>query len=70
VGDVAVTAFGVLALLGLLLAGVGVVRGARLPLVAGTGLLLALAGAWVIGLPGAALGLVALAFWGRGSSRA
>ena len=69
-GDVAVTAFGVLALLGLLLAGVGVVRGARLPLVAGTGLLLALAGAWVIGLPGAALGLVALAFWGRGSSRA
>jgi hypothetical protein len=62
VGDVIATAFGVLALLGLALVGVGAARGARLPLVAGTGLLLALAAAWVVGLPGAALGLVALAF--------
>lgn len=60
-GDVTVTAFAVLALLGLALAGVGLVRGARIPLVVGAGLLLALAGAWVGGLPGVALGLVALA---------
>ena len=39
-------------------------------LVAGGGLLLALAGAWVIGLPGVALGLVALAFWRRRRSGA
>ncbi len=69
-GDVTVTAFGILALLGLVLAGVGAVRGARVPLVAGTGLLLALAGAWVLGLPGVALGLVALAFWRRRPSGA
>jgi hypothetical protein len=70
VGDVTVTGFGVLALLGLVLGGIGAVRGARLPLVAGTGLLLALAGAWVLGLPGLALGLVALAFWRRRPSGA
>lgn len=69
-GDVTVTAFGVLALLGLVLAGVGAVRGARGPLVAGAGLLLALIGAWVVGLPGAAVGLVALAFWRRRPSGA
>jgi hypothetical protein len=70
VGDVTVTAFGVLALLGLVLAGVGAVRGARILLVVGTGVLLALVGAWVVGLPGAALGLVALAFWRRRPSGA
>lgn len=69
-GDVTVTAFAVLALLGLVLAGIGAVRRVRLPLVAGTGLLLALAGAWVLGLPGVALGLVALAFWRRRPSDA
>jgi glucose dehydrogenase len=52
------------------LVGIGAVRRARLPLVAGGGLLLALAGAWVIGLPGVALGLVALAFWRRRRSGA
>jgi hypothetical protein len=70
VGDVTVTAFGILALLGLVLVGVGGVRGARIPLVAGVGLLLALGGAWVVGLPGVALGLIALAFWRRRPSGA
>ena len=69
-GDVTVTAFGILALIGLVLVGVGAVRGARIPLVAGAGLLLALGGAWVVGLPGAALGLIALAFWTRRPSGA
>lgn len=69
-GDVTVTAFAVLALLGLVLVGVGAVRGARIPLAAGTGLLLALAGAWMVGLPGVALGLVALAFRRRRPSGA
>ena len=69
-GDVTVTTFGVLALLGFVLAGVGAVRGARVPLVAGAGLLLALGGAWVVGLPGVALGLVALVFWRRRPSGA
>lgn len=69
-GEVTVTAFGILALLGLVLVGIGAVRGARIPLVAGTGLLLAIAGAWVVGLPGVALGLVALAFWRRRPSGA
>ena len=69
-GDVTVTAFGILALLGLVLVVVGAVRGTRIPLVAGAALLLALAGAWVVGLPGAALGLVALAFLRRWPSGA
>jgi hypothetical protein len=69
-GDVTVAAFAGLALLGLVLAGIGGVRGTRLLLVAGGGLLLGLAGAWVVGLPGAALGLVALLFWRRRSSGA
>jgi len=64
VGDVTVAAFGALTSLGSCSSG-RAVRRARLPLVAGGGLLLALAGAWVIGLPGVALGLVALAFWRR-----
>ena len=69
-GDVTVTAFGILALLGLVLVGVGAVRGARIPLVAGAGLLLALGGAWVVGLPGVALGLIPLVFWRRRPSGA
>ena len=40
----------------------GSLRGARLPLMIGGGLLLALVGAWVVGPPGAALGAVPLAF--------
>jgi hypothetical protein len=70
VGDVTVAAFGILALLGLLLIGIGAARRVRLPLVAGSGLLLALAGAWVLGLFGVALGLVGLAFWRRRPSDA
>jgi hypothetical protein len=70
VGDLTVAAFGVLTSLGLVLVGIGAVRRARLPLVAGGGLLLALAGAWVIGLPGVALGLIALVFWRRTPSGA
>jgi hypothetical protein len=70
VGDVTVAAFGVLTSLGLVLVGIGAVRRARLPLVAGGGLLAALAGAWVIGLPCVALGLIALVFWRRRPSGA
>ena len=69
-GDVTVAAFGVLTSLGLVLVGIGAIRRARLPLVAGGGLLLTLAGAWVIGLPGVALGLIALVFWRRRPSGA
>ena len=65
VGDVTVVAFGVLTLVGLALVGFGALRRARILLVAGSGLLLALAGAWTIGLPGAAVGLVALGFLRR-----
>lgn len=61
-GDVTVVAFAALAVVGLALVGWGGLRGARLPLMLGGGLLLALAGAWVVGLPGAALGAVPLAF--------
>ena len=61
-GDVTVVAFGVLTLAGIVLVGFGAVRRTRILLVLGGGLLLALAGAWVIGLPGAALGVIALAF--------
>jgi hypothetical protein len=65
-----VAAFGALALLGLALVGFGAVRRARIPLVAGRGLLLTFAGAWVVGLPGVALGVVALGFWRRKRSDA
>jgi len=56
-GDVTVVAFGVLA---------GALRRARIPLVIGSALLLALAGTWMFGLPGAAVGVVALGFLKRG----
>lgn len=64
-GDVTVVVFGVLTLLGLALLGAGVVRRARFLLVAGGGLLLALAGAWVLGFPGVVLGVLAFAFLWR-----
>jgi hypothetical protein len=65
VGDVIVVAYGVLALVGLALLGVGVLRRARFLLVVGSGLLLALVGAWIVGLPGAAACVLALAFLWR-----
>ncbi len=61
-GDVTVVAFAALAVVGLALVGWGGLRGVRLPLMLGWGLLLALAGVWVVGPPGAALGAVPLAF--------
>lgn len=61
-GDVAIVAFGVLAVVGLALVGFGVHRRARIALVAGSGLLLSLAGAWMLGLLGAMLGVIALGF--------
>jgi hypothetical protein len=63
VGDVTAVAFGVLTLVGLTLIGFGAVRRARSLVVVGSGLLLALAGAWVFGLPGAALGVLAIGIW-------
>jgi hypothetical protein len=65
VGDVTVVAFSVLTLVGLALVGFGALRRTRILLAAGSGLLLALAGAWTLGLPGAAAGIVALVFLRR-----
>jgi hypothetical protein len=59
VGEVVVRAFGVLCLLGLVLVGAGLIRRTRILLVLGGGLLLALAGAWMLGPPGVAVGLLA-----------
>ena len=61
-GDITVVAFGGLALAGLALVGLGALRGARGPVVVGSGLLLALAGLWTLGLYGALVGVIALAF--------
>lgn len=61
-GDVTAVTFGGLGLAGLALVGFGALRGARIPLVVGGGLLLALAGAWVVGPSGAVLGVIPLAF--------
>lgn len=61
-GDVTVVAFGGRGLAGLALVGLGALRGARVPLVVGSGLLLALAGLWTLGLYGALVGVIALAF--------
>ena len=65
-GDAIVIGFGVLTLVGCVLVGLGTFRRARILLVAGGALLLALAGAWMLGLPGAAVGVVALGFLRRG----
>jgi hypothetical protein len=67
-GDVVVALYGVLAAIGLVLIGVGLFRRTRGLTVTGSALLLALAGAWTIGPPGAAAGLVAFGFLGRGRS--
>ena len=61
-GDVTVAAFVALTLVGCGLVTWGALRRTRVALAAGGALLLALVGAWVLGLPGAALGLLALAF--------
>ena len=63
-GDITVAAFAALTLAGLALVTWGVLRRARTVLTVGVALLFALVGAWVLGLPGAALGLLALAFLG------
>jgi hypothetical protein len=60
VGAPIVVGFGVLALVGLALVGLGALRRSRLLVAVGAALLLALAGLWMLGLPGAALGAVAL----------
>lgn len=64
-GDVTVAAFGVLALAGLSFLLFGAFARSRNVMVAGAALLLGLCGAWVAGLPGAAVGLVALVFLRR-----
>jgi hypothetical protein len=69
-GDVTVAAFVVLAIAALTLVGFGFFTRARNPIVAGGALLVSLAGAWIVGLPGAAAGLVALVFLRRGRSSA
>lgn len=64
-GEVTVVAYAALALVGISLVGVGAVRQSRGFLVAGAALLMALVGAWTIGLPGLAAGVVPLAFLKR-----
>lgn len=64
-GDFTVVAFGVVTLVGLAMVGFGALRRVRPMLVVGAALLLAVTGAWTIGLVGAALGLVALPFLRR-----
>lgn len=64
-GEVTVVAYAALALVGISLVGVGAVRRSRGALVAGAALLMALLGAWTIGLPGLALGVIPLAFLKR-----
>jgi hypothetical protein len=70
VGDIILPAFGLLALVALTLIGLGAYRRSRLMLVLGAALIFALVGMWVIGLPGAAFGLIPLAFWRRRPSAA
>lgn len=61
-GNVVVLVFGGLACVGLALVAFGALRRARVPLLAGCALLLALAGAWLFGPPGALLGAFPLLF--------
>lgn len=59
-GDLVVIAFAVLGVAALTLLGLGSARRSRTLTVAGAALLIALAGAWIFGPLGAAVGLVAL----------
>jgi hypothetical protein len=67
-GQPILMAFGVLAALGAIMLGFGLIRGARTIGVLGAAVLLAATGAWVFGVPGIAAGLIALAFLKRGST--
>ena len=69
-GEITVFAFAGLALLGLVLVAFGSLRRSRIPLLAGCAMLAALIGAWVIGLPGIALGVLPLLFLTRGPGNA
>lgn len=59
-GDIVVYAFGGLLCVALGLVAVGLRRRSRQPLMAGSVILLALAGAWLIRPPGALLGVIPL----------
>ena len=68
-GEVTVALYVALALVGFTLAAIGALRRVPILRAAGTALLVGLAGAWIVGLPGAALGVVALViFLARGRS--
>ena len=60
-GDVTVVAFGILAVGGLVLLGIGAFLRARALLACGAAILLGLGGAWVFGPRGALIGALALA---------
>ena len=64
-GQITVAVFVALTLAGLALVAGGVFLRSRNTMAAGAALLLTLAGAWVLGPPGAALGLLALALLRR-----
>jgi hypothetical protein len=60
-GELTIVLLGALAVAGALLVGLGVYARARLPLAVGGAMLLGVASAWLLGLAGIAIGLVAFA---------
>ena len=65
-GEPVVVGFGVLAVVGLALVLLGAVRRVRNLMVAGSAILLAITGAWILGPAGAMVGLLAFGFLRRG----
>jgi hypothetical protein len=65
VGETTLVLLGALAVAGALLVGLGIYARARLPLAVGVGILVAVAGTWVIGLAGIVLGVAAFALLAR-----
>ncbi|MGH7461267.1 MAG: hypothetical protein ACREMA_09600, partial [Longimicrobiales bacterium] len=62
-GELVNVLYGVLAVIGIALIGIGALRQHRALVVLGSALLLAGTGAWMFGLLGGALGVLALVFW-------
>jgi hypothetical protein len=65
-GEPVVVGFAVLAVVGLALVLMGAIRRAVNLLVVGSAILLAIAGAWIVGPAGAIVGLLAFGFLRRG----
>ena len=70
-GEPVVVLFAILAVIGIVLVGLGALLRARALMMVGAALLLGLAGTWVLGLAGAAFGVIPLAYlWRRRSTTA